>query len=245
MGYNISEVVKISDQLTTSRVANARSLTSFVDHNVGTEFGQVMGFDYKRNANGDILLKDGLPQRGLLQAYGTGVSPLTLGLNNDFRIGNLNFGFLIDGRFGGVMYSGTNDFGTFRGKTERTLEGRDGGLVVDGIDEATGAKNDKNVTSQAYNQAIGLNISSEFIYKSDFIKLRQVILGYNIPSKAFGKSGIKGINIAFVARNLAILKKYVPNIDPESTYNSGNGQGLEWFGYPPVRSMGVNVNLKF
>jgi TonB-linked SusC/RagA family outer membrane protein len=245
MGYNISKVVKISDQLTTSRVANARSLTAFVDHNVDEAFGQVMGFDYKRNTAGQILLKDGLPQRGDLKAYGTGVSPLTLGLNNDFRLGNLNFGFLIDGRFGGMMYSGTNDFGTYRGKTQRTLEGREGGLVVDGIDEATGAKNDKNVSAQSYNQSIGLNISSEFIYKSDFIKLRQVVLGYSIPSKAFGKSGIKGINISLVGRNLAILKKYVPNIDPESTYNSGNGQGLEWFGYPPVRSMGVNVNLKF
>lgn len=245
MGYNKSVVNKISDQLTTSRVANARSLTAFVDHNVGEAFGQVMGFDYKRNANGDLLLKDGLPQRGDLKAYGTGVSPLTLGLNNDFRIGRLNIGFLIDGRFGGHMYSGTNDFGTYRGKTQRTLEGREGGLVVDGVDEASGLKNDVNVSSQSYNQSIGLNISSEFIYKSDFIKLRQVIIGYSLPSSVLGKSGFKGINISLVARNLAVLKKYVPNIDPESTYNSTNGQGLEWYGFPPVRSMGVNVNLKF
>jgi TonB-linked SusC/RagA family outer membrane protein len=245
MGYNKSVVNKISDQLTTSRVANARSLTAFVDHNVGEAFGQVMGFDYKRNANGDLLLKDGLPQRGDLKAYGTGVSPLTLGLNNDFRIGRLNIGFLIDGRFGGHMYSGTNDFGTYRGKTQRTLEGREGGLVVDGVDEASGLKNDVNVSAQSYNQSIGLNISSEFIYKSDFIKLRQVIIGYSLPSSVLGKSGFKGINISLVARNLAVLKKYVPNIDPESTYNSTNGQGLEWYGFPPVRSMGVNVNLKF
>ncbi len=245
MGYNVSEVVKISDQLETSRVANARSLTAFVDHNVGEAFGQVMGFDYKRNASGQILLKDGLPQRGELKAYGTGVSPLTLGLNNDFRFGNFNFGFLIDGRFGGVMYSGTNDFGTFRGKTQRTLAGREGGLVVDGIDEATGEKNTVNVTSQRYNQSVGLNISSEFITKSDFVKLRQVIIGYNIPSKVLGNSGIRGVNISLVGRNLAILKKYVDNIDPETTYNSGNGQGLEWYGTPPVRSMGVNLNLRF
>jgi TonB-linked SusC/RagA family outer membrane protein len=245
MGYNISEVVKISDQLKTSRVANARSLTAFIDHNVGEAFGQVMGFDFKRNAAGEILLKDGLAQRGELKAYGTGVSPLTWGFNNDFRFGNVNFGFLIDGRAGGFMYSGTNDFGTYRGKTQRTLEGREGGYIAEGIDEASGAKNDKSVSAQDWNQSVGLNISSEFITKSDFIKLRQVLLGYTVPSKILGKSGFKGLNVALVARNVLILKKHVDNIDPESTYNSGNGQGLEWFGVPPVRTLGVNLNLKF
>ncbi|MCC6725388.1 MAG: SusC/RagA family TonB-linked outer membrane protein [Saprospiraceae bacterium] len=245
MGYNKNEVVTISDQLETSRIANARSLTAFVDHIVGKPFGQVMGYDYKRNASGELLLKDGLPQRGELLSYGTGVSPLTLGLNNDFRFGNFNFSFLIDGRFGGHMYSGTNDFGTYRGKTERTLEGREGGIVVDGIDETTGEKNTTNVSAQSYNQSIGLNISSEFIYKSDFIKLRQIIFGYTLPSTLFGEKGIRGASISLVGRNLLILKKYVPNIDPESTYNSGNGQGLEWFGAPPVRTFGVNLNLRF
>lgn len=245
MGYNISEVVKISDQLETSRVANARSLTAFVDHIVGQPFGQVMGYDFKRNANGDLLLKDGLPQRGELLNFGTGVSPLTLGLNNEFRFGAFNFSFLIDGRFGGHMYSGTNDFGTYRGKTEESLEGREGGLVVDGIDEATGEQNTTNVAAQSYYQSVGLNISSEFIYKSDFIKLRQIIIGYTLPSNLFGEKGIKGGSISLVGRNLAILKKHVPNIDPESSYNSGNGQGLEWFGAPPIRTIGVNLNLRF
>ncbi len=245
MGYNNSTVIKISDQLVTSRIAQARSLTAFIDHIAGKSFGQVMGFDYKRNATGDYLLKDGLPQRGDLKAYGTGVAPLTMGFNNDFRFGNFNLGVLIDGRFGGYMYSGTNDFATYRGLSQLTLNGREGDIIAQGVDEVTGSKNTKNVTSQSYYQSVGLNISSEFIYKSDFIKLRQIIFGYRLPEKLFTKTPFKGANLSLVARNLAILKKYVPNIDPESTYNSGNGQGLEWYGVPPVRTVGVNLNLKF
>ena len=244
-GYNNSKVIKISDQLLTSRVANARSLTAFVDHIAGQPFGQVMGFEYKRNAAGELLLNAGLPQRGNLKAYGTGVSPLTMGFNNEFRFGNFNLGVLIDGRFGGHMYSGTNDFGTYRGLTKMTLNGREGGIVANGVDEVTGSKNTTSVSSQSYYQTVGLNISSESIFKSDFIKLRQIIFGYRLPEKMFSKTPFKGATISLVARNIAILKKYTPNIDPESTYNSGNGQGLEWYGVPPVRSVGVNLNLKF
>lgn len=245
MGYNKSVVEKISDQLTSSRISQARSLTAFIDHRVGMPFGQVVAIDYKRNAAGQILLSNGFPQRGEQKTYGTGVSPYTMGLNNAFNFGNFNFEFLIDGRFGGYMYSGTNDFATFRGLHQNTLVGRQGGIVADGIDEATGSKNAVSVAAQDYYQRIGLNISSAFIYKSDFIKLRQIILGYNLPQNLIKKTPFKGVNLSLVGRNLAILKKHTPNIDPESTYNSGNGQGLEWYGAPPVRSVGVNLNLKF
>lgn len=243
-GHNKSTIVKISDELNTARIANARSLTAFVDHIAGKEFGQVMAFEYLRDAKGQLILNGGLPQRGDLKAMGTGVPPTTLGLNNEFRYKDFMFSFLIDGKFGGVMYSGTNDFAYYRGVHQNTLEGREGGLVAKGVD-ANGNANTTSVPAQTYFQTVGLNISSEFIYKSDFVKLRQIIFGYRIPADKLTKTPFKGASVSLVARNVAILKKYVPNLDPESTYNSGNGQGLEWYGVPPVRSWGVNVNLKF
>ena len=88
---------------------------------------------------------------------------------------------------------------------------------------------------------VGLNNE----YKSDFIKLRQVVIGYNFPSSTLGKSPFKSASLSLVGRNLLMIKKYTPNIDPESTYNSGNAQGLEWYGAPPVRSVGLNLNLTF
>jgi hypothetical protein len=48
-----------------------------------------------------------------------------------------------------------------------------------------------------------------------------------------------------VARNLLILYSDIPNIDPESGYNNGNGQGFEYGSLPSRRSYGVNLNLKF
>ena len=245
IGYNKSNVDKISDQLTTSQIDQARSMTASIQHITGKEFAQVMAYDYKRNTAGQILLSAGKPQRGDLKAYGTGVSPYTMGLNNALHSGNFNFEFLIDARFGGHMYSGTNDFSMYRGKSLETLPGRSTGLTSTEIDEATGVQNKISVPAQDYYQSIALNISSPFVYKSDFIKLRQVVIGYNFSSSTLGKSPFKSASLSIVGRNLLMIKKYTPNIDPESTYNSGNAQGLEWYGAPPVRSVGLNLNLTF
>jgi hypothetical protein len=49
-----------------------------------------------------------------------------------------------------------------------------------------------------------------------------------------------------VARNLAILWKNVPNIDPESAYTIAAGsQGIEFFAMPQSRSIGINLNVTF
>jgi hypothetical protein len=39
--------------------------------------------------------------------------------------------------------------------------------------------------------------------------------------------------------------KHIPNVDPESSINNTNGQGLELTGYPATRSWGFNINAKF
>ena len=51
--------------------------------------------------------------------------------------------------------------------------------------------------------------------------------------------------ISLVGRNLWTLYSKVPLVDPESSYTSGNAQGLEQFGLPATRSWGFNVNIQF
>jgi hypothetical protein len=65
------------------------------------------------------------------------------------------------------------------------------------------------------------------------------------------KAWLKGTNIqdfkfSVVARNLAILYKNTPHIDPETAFSSGNGtQGQEFGQLPSARSIGFNINVKF
>jgi TonB-linked SusC/RagA family outer membrane protein len=84
-----------------------------------------------------------------------------------------------------------------------------------------------------------------FLYDASFVKLRQVTVGYTFPRKMLTKTPFQNVTLSFVARNLAILYKDVPNIDPESSYQNGNGQGLDYFGFPATRSYGFDLKVQF
>ena len=84
-----------------------------------------------------------------------------------------------------------------------------------------------------------------FLYDASFVKLRQVTFGYNFPRNMLSKTPFQSLSLSFVARNLAILHKNTPNIDPESSYQNGNGQGLDYFGFPATRSYGFDLKVGF
>ena len=169
-----------------------------------------------------------------------------MSITNSFNFHRFNFSFLIDGKYGNKIYSGTNLYGDRFGLLKNTLPGRANGLALNGVDD----------NGQPFSYTVPVsniatfydnrkNISSFFVYDGSFIKLRQVILGYNIPAKSIGSIKIQSLNLSFVARNLLILYKKAPNIDPESTFTAGNEQGLEMFGVPRTRSYGLNLMVKF
>jgi len=246
MAYNKSEVINLYNDLQTLRVDENRTRTAYVHQDVGLPYSQVKGFDFKRDDQGRVVYDaQGYPLQGNLMSYGSGVSPWTLGFTNSFRYKGVGLSFLVDGKFGGKIFSGTNALGYRRGNLKETLPGRDGGLIGEGVNE-NGEANTVRVEAQPYYDRIANNIATPFVYSSDFIKLRQVIIDYAIPSKYLGsKSPFKAISVSLTGRNLWIIHKKTPNIDPESNYNNSNAQGLEFYSAPPTRSMGVNLNLKF
>ena len=175
---------------------------------------------------------------------------LTGGWRNQFEYKNFTLAFLVDFKFGAKIFSGTNLNLYSDGLHKNTLLGRENDptakYVFAGIDEETGAANQVAVDPQSYYQAIvSNNIAEEFTYKADFIKLRELSLGYTFPQKMLPTKYIKGLSLAIVARNLWTIKKYTDNIDPETSINNTNGQGLELNGYPTTRNIGFNVNVKF
>ena len=217
------------------RLQESRTRNAYVHLVEGLPYSQVMGFEYERDGSGNIMIdENGLPVQGALRPFGTGVHPTTIGINNSFNFGNFGASFLIDMKRGGVIYNATNAYGYFRGLHKETLEGRETGI---------GAVSSENV--EDYYQRIAFGISEEFIDDADFVKLREIILSYNLPKSSLSKLPFQSATISFAARNLLILSKNTDNIDPESTYTTGNGQGLEMFGVPVTRSYGLNLNVKF
>ncbi|MCD0475086.1 SusC/RagA family TonB-linked outer membrane protein [Flavobacterium sp. EDS] len=129
------------------------------------------------------------------------------------------------------------------------------GLIVDGVKEikdsngnVTGYENNTTpVNPQTYWRSLyGDNATAEpFIYDASYVKLREVTLGYDFPKKWLKGTGFDKFKFSVIARNLWTIYSKVPNIDPESTYTSGNGQGFEYGSLPYRRSYGFNLQLSF
>lgn len=246
--FNDSEVQYLGEQDRLSiEGAVSRSGNASIQNIVGMSYGQIVGFKYKTDANGNrIFNKDGLPVRSSdVAVLGNGVYRFTGGFRNDFSYKGFTLGMLLDVKLGAKMFSGTNLnlYGT--GLQKATLEGREGGIVGQGVTE-TGEVNTKSVDAQTYwKHVVNENFTEEFVYDAGFVKLREVSFGYSLPSLMLTKTPFRGASFSLVGRNLWTIHKSTPNIDPESAYNNGNGQGLELNGYPFTRNVGFNLNLKF
>lgn len=245
--YNKSEVIQLDGKLNALKVADVRTFNVTIQQVPHQPFGVIQGFKFLRDDQGNILFNSaGKPMQGPLTIFGTGVAPYTLGVTNNFSFKSFTLGILIDSRWGNKIYSGTNDYAYYFGLQKATLTGRKDGIMIKAQDPVDPTRFvDKRVDAQDYFQNIAFNIAEPFIYSGAFIKLRQVILTYNLSPRLLDKLPITGASLSFVARNLWIIYKDVPNVDPESTYSNGAGQGAELLGYPQSRSYGLNLNVKF
>ncbi|KIO77208.1 TonB-dependent receptor [Pedobacter lusitanus] len=119
----------------------------------------------------------------------------------------------------------------------------DDGMIFKGL-LADGTPNNTIIPASQYYKSMN-NIDEASVYSATYIKLREIKLGYTLPAQWIKSIGLQSATISAVGRNLFILHKNVPNIDPESAFNTGNGQGLEDLGLPTVRTIGFNLNFKF
>lgn len=245
LGYNKNEVIKLGPNASDSiiQVDASRTLNAFVNQQVGYEFAQIVAFDYLRDAQGRIVTKDGLPQQGNLITMGSGVHKINGGVNTTLSFGNFSLGLLFDFKLGGKIYSATNAYAYSLGTHKETVNGRENGIVAEGVNE-DGTPNTTNVSAEDYYGRLS-EISSLFVYDASFIKFRQMTLGWNFPSNWLHNTPFQSINLSLVGRNLALLWKKTQNIDPETNYNNTNAQGLELAGLPTARSFGINLNVKF
>ncbi|WP_035653171.1 SusC/RagA family TonB-linked outer membrane protein [Flavobacterium sp. ASV13] len=249
--YNKNTVQALTDDLNSITMATSVNGYVTITSDVGRPYSIIKGYKPLKDANGNTVYNvsggSASIARGPLEELGQGVHPWGAGINNEFKYKALSFSFLIDGKFGGSLYSGTDLYGTRMGLTKLTLEGRETGLPISGVDTNGNPVNMVIAPENLRTYYDGLrNISSTFIYDASFIKLRQVIVGYDLPLeriKALAK--LQSLSVSFVARNLFILYKKTPNVDPESVFSAGNAQGVEQFGLPKTRSFGLSLNVKF
>jgi outer membrane receptor protein involved in Fe transport len=229
--------------LGSGRGTLGNAITAYVPGFAGP---QIMAFDYRYDSKGQIVVDgSGLPVRGDLKAQGSVLPTLFGGLNNEFNYKNFNLSFLIDYNYGNMVLSQTSYYSMIRGLNKATLVGRETGIKT-GVD-ANGVANTVTATPQAYYTALAQNITKAHVQDGDFIKLRQLSIGYVLPASIVKRLHIvENMNISLVGRNLLVLMKKTENMDPEATFGSGiNYFGIEGTNLPSTRSYGVNVNIKF
>jgi TonB-linked SusC/RagA family outer membrane protein len=238
--YNDSKVLSLTKgagnyPLGYSRAGEDEGLgVAYMSQVIGKPAYQIFVADPARDSNGKIIIDPGTgaPEAGTTyKDMGTGVDPYYGGITTEFRYKGFNFSFLVDGKFGGKIFSGTNWYGYGYGLSKETLAGRNQTYGTQAL------------FPQDYYNQIATNNPAIFVYDASFIKLRQIILGYSFPASMFNNK-IQGITLSFVGRNLWTIMKHTPNIDPESNYSNG-AQGIEQATVPYTRTLGLNLNVKF
>jgi len=217
----------------------------------GQPYGSLVGRDFERTAGGEVIYDNGLPLIDSKQKIIGNIAPdWTGGASFSVRYKAFDFSTLIDAKIGGDVHSMTYSWGRYAGTLSETLIGRETGVVGNGVmSDGNGGyvANNVVVSAKSFNQSSYSNsVESSAIFDASYVKLRQVSIGYTLPRKFIENSIVKSLKISVVGRNLAILHKNTPHIDPETGFSAANGQQGQEFGqYPSARNIGFNINLKF
>ena len=240
---NENELLELIDDLETFTYMTTNDGQVALRAQVGGTIGDIYGAVWETNESGQKLLReDGRPQSSDPNQYlGTAQPDFLAGWINTFRYGNYTLSFQIDGRFGGQFYSNTSRNLDVAGVSERSLQYRESGVTLDGINSATGAPNTEAITGQEYWGSLAVQ---NYIYNQDNIRLRELSIGYQIPNTQ--SYGIQSASLQLVGRNLFFFSKDAPDVDPEMTLGTAIGaQGFNLNNLPSTRSLGVNLTLNF
>jgi len=184
------------------------------------------------------------------------------GVINNLSYKNISLSFSFDGRIGGVMYDGleqklyeggmhpgtANSYrddaylgnATYVGKGVVVASGSatydiQGNVISDSRKFAT---NTTKVNYIDYIFATYVNgVPGADMYKRSFVKLREVVISYNIDKGIIKRTPFSSASISVTGRNLWLSTK-VPFMDPD-------GYSYTTLAEPTYRNIGVNINLKF
>ena len=260
LGINRNKIVELSPDVKTFYLGGGfgRSATPVVQE--GKSYGDLLAFKWATDVKGNhVVDANGKPVLTSSQEYIGNFSPkATLGLTNTIEFNKFYFRFLIDGRVGGTLVSGTEMNLAFSGIPEVTQKFREGGLSLGGVD-ATGAPVSKTITAQDFWQiASGKRYGAGefFAYNGTSFRARELSFGYQLPvTKAL--PFVQSAKLSFIARNLFWIYRGsstldIPGIgkrkawfDPDMSLGNANWQGVEYGTLPSTRSYGVNLQVTF
>ncbi len=232
---------------------------------VGKPFGQLIGtqFAWIKDENGNRLIDPatGLPLRtaGRVETDLGNAQPDWLGgFGNTLKYKGFNLYALVDMRQGGVIFSQSSREQIIYGTSKKTLQGRDGTYVADGVVAqkdgsgnwvSTGVQNSKQVTAQDYWNLVASDkevmVSEEMINDMSYVAMREISLSYTFPQKLMPHRIVNSLKLGVYGRNLFYFQRNTDGFSPEaSAFNVNNSSiGIESTSLPMMRTVGINLTV--
>ncbi|WP_209331926.1 SusC/RagA family TonB-linked outer membrane protein [Lunatimonas salinarum] len=248
---NRNLVVELAEGLENYILGTQNSVTS--EARIGEPYGTFYGRRYLRSPEGEIVYNNGLPQLEPGTFRLGNIQPDWMGgIANDFRYRNFSLGTLIDIRMGGDIFDVGTGLARKTGQFAETAIGREEGVIGQGVKNVGTAENPSYVPNDVVIQAATFwnatnprNYHEAGIFDGSFVKLREVTFGYTFPQSLLSKTFIQGVRLSVVGRNLAMLHRNHPHMDPEVDMKGGNAQGFASGEQPSTRNIGFNLNVTF
>jgi hypothetical protein len=230
---------------------------------VGGVYGEIYGSGFLRVDDETspyhgqmILTSEGFPQADPEpKRLGNQQPTSLLGISNTFAYKGVTLSFMIDGRFGGQMFSATNQAMQLAGTAEVTAPGGNReDIVVEGVtydpETETYSTNTTSITQQQYWTAVAgsgnLGIIEANLYDATNVRLRYINLSYDLPRRILGNTPIQGARVGVSMNNVWLISSHLNGVDPESVYATGtNAIGFENAAPPTTRTVLFNLSVSF
>jgi TonB-linked SusC/RagA family outer membrane protein len=234
---------------------------------VGEAWGALRSTGYDRVEDGAMKGAIKVNESGLVmskpnQIIGNVTPDYLASMRNDFRYKDFSFGFMLDFRKGGDIWSQTMSHAYTTGVAEITAaNGIRERAIVAGKDvmsnerfamsDGKGGWIANTIETNAQDWFESGGIAESYVFDGSFLKLREAYLTYTIPSHLYSKiKGIKRANVSLIGSNLALLwvhKSNTMRLDPETSGVSSDsrGVGFEQATVPSSRSIGFKLGFSF
>ena len=223
----------------------------------GEEMGIFKCYRTKTDGEGHIVVNNkGIPlQTDDIEKVGSMNYKYQMGIGNTFRYKGVSLGIDFDIRKGGLLFSRTADISYFTGNAIQTAyNDRSPFIVPNSVQSDGNGGYVENTTpldpTQIYNfwNNGGFLSDESFLVDKSYVKLRSVVLSWELPKKWLSGTPLQGVKVSFFGNNLFL---WTPSsntfIDPELTSfgNDLSGNFGEYSANPSSRKFGFNVNVKF
>lgn len=248
---NNNKILELSDDLELQQQTIMTSGTASIVAVKGGTTGDIWGAGLVRNEEGKVIYNanTGHSLRSEQKYIGNAYPSWKAGFHNEFRYKNISLNALVDGQYGGIIYSQTHHKMTEQGKLKHTLKGRDEGFIIgDGVvqnEDGTYSPNTKQVPVQSYYSDYyrRANIETNSLDAS-YLKLREVRIDYTFPQSIAERMKLSQLSVGLYGRDLLLISNF-PIFDPETASLNGATimPGVEMGQLPTPRTFGFNLNL--